>query len=209
MMFPHWTWQWGKSVSPKCRSKNLVATGKHGHVPCDVVNYHTEACSRTRLGVEWPFRHSVVFGPSARFLAVCPTWEGVRGLFGRMVMLFWGIVRVAFLFPRPGSGSPFFGKLSDLQQIIMANHRGTHFGQMSSVFLANCPRTLGGGHFGIEWFLALSARFLAVCPTWGGVRGLFGRMVMLFWRIVRVAFPPSGVRIPFFLENCPTSHLVT
>ena len=113
MMFPHWTWQWGKSVSPKCRSKNLVATGKHGHVPCDVVNYHTEACSRTRLGVEWPFRHSVVFGPSARFLAVCPTWGGVRGLFGRMVMLFWGIVRVAFLFPRPGSGSPFFGKLSD------------------------------------------------------------------------------------------------
>jgi len=103
-----------------------------------------------------------------------------------------------FFSPVRGPDPRFLENCPTSQQIIMANHRGTHFGQMSSFFLANCPRTLGGGHFGIEWFLALSARFLAVCPTWGGVRGLFGRMVMLFWRIVRVAFPPSGVRIPVF-----------
>ena len=49
MMFPHWIWQWDKSVSPKYRSKVLVATGKYGHMPHGMVNYHTEA---------WPDRYS-------------------------------------------------------------------------------------------------------------------------------------------------------
>ena len=48
-----------------------------------------------------------------------------------MVMSFWRIVRAAFLFPRLGSGSPFFGKLSDFTP---NNHGGALFGQMSSFF---------------------------------------------------------------------------
>ena len=103
-----------------------------------------------------------------------------------------------FFSPVRGPDPRFLENCPTSQQIIMANHRGTHFGQMSSVFLANCPRTLGGGHFGIEWFLALSARFLAICPTWGGCGGFLDEWSCYFGELSGSLFPRPGSGSPFF-----------
>ena len=108
---------------------------------------------------------------------------------------FWRIVRAAFLFPRLGSGSPFFGKLSDFTP---NNHGGALFGQMSSFFLANCPRTLGSGHFGIQWFLALSPDFWPFVRPGGGCGGFLDEWSCYFGELSGSLFPRPGSGSPFF-----------